>query len=101
MRRAAHIAALNLLALSLSAQVQFHYTCPSGETFDVRFLTPQGGREGALLLTRGKPAITLPRAPSGSGARYSDGYTTLWTKGNDALIESGSVNVKDCKGTRM
>ena len=53
----------------------------------------------AVLQFPGKPPIALPQVVSASGARYSDGYTTLWIKGPEALIESGSVNVKDCRET--
>jgi len=83
----------SFLSLSATAQTQFRYTCPGGETFEAQY---QEGR--ALLGMKGKLPIVLFQTLAASGVRYSDGYTTLWTKGNDARIESGSVNVKDCKG---
>jgi uncharacterized membrane protein len=33
--------------------------------------------------------LTLPQAMSASGARYSDGATTFWNKGNEATFEIG------------
>jgi heat shock protein HslJ len=77
------------------------YACPGGETFSVHYqpeqTTPKGARNArAVLRTEGKPKIALPHVPAASGARYSDGYTTLWSKGGEAMIESGSVNVSGC-----
>jgi membrane-bound inhibitor of C-type lysozyme len=34
---------------------------------------------------------------SGSGARYSDGKTTFWNKGNEVLLEvNDKIVVQDC-----
>jgi putative lipoprotein len=48
------------------------------------------------LATPGR-SITLPHVISGSGARYSDGHTTLWNKGNEAMLEMNGVHYKNCK----
>lgn len=68
------------------------YRCPTGQTLEVRFIDQK-----AVVRVVGMPEITLPQAMSGSGARYSDGYTTFWEKGGVALLEAGSVKVQDCK----
>ena len=47
-------------------------------------------------LKHGADSWTLPLTPSGSGARYSDGKTTFWTKGNEALLEMSGKAV-NCK----
>ncbi|PWC16391.1 MliC family protein [Brenneria corticis] len=40
---------------------------------------------------------TLPQMPSASGARFSDGNYTFWSKGNHAFIQRGErVIVDDC-----
>ncbi|MEE3650384.1 MULTISPECIES: MliC family protein [unclassified Brenneria] len=40
---------------------------------------------------------TLPQSVSASGARYSDGTYTFWSKGNHAFIQRGErVIVDDC-----
>ncbi|RLM21253.1 lysozyme inhibitor [Brenneria alni] len=40
---------------------------------------------------------TLPQVVSASGARYSDGAYTFWSKGNHAFIQRGErVIVDDC-----
>ena len=40
--------------------------------------------------------LTLPQVISGSGARYSDGATTFWNKGDTALFEMNGVSYKNC-----
>ncbi len=36
---------------------------------------------------------TLPRVPSGSGAKYSSGAVTLWAKGREALFDAPGSNL--------
>jgi membrane-bound inhibitor of C-type lysozyme len=70
------------------------FQCQGGKSFTVEFVD---NGNSALLHMDGK-SITLPQVPSGSGARYSDGKTTLWTKGDEALVEiNGKIILKDCK----
>src|SRR3546814_2721298 len=52
------------------------------------------------LATPGRNII-LPHVISGSGARYSDGHTTLWNKGNDAMFEMSGVQYKNCKADAL
>jgi membrane-bound inhibitor of C-type lysozyme len=41
--------------------------------------------------------LTLPQVRSASGAKYSDGRTTLWTKGEGAFVEiSGKIAFNNC-----
>lgn len=41
--------------------------------------------------------LTLPQTVSASGARYSNGTYTFWSKGNSAFIErNDKVIVSDC-----
>lgn len=42
-------------------------------------------------------SLTLPQVISGSGARYADGSTTFWNKGNTALLEMNGISYKGCK----
>lgn len=81
---------------------QVRYVCPGGESFRVDFqpeLTTVRGTRNAHVMLRmeGKPSIALPQARAASGAKYSDGYTTFWTQGDKAMVESGTVNVSDCQ----
>ncbi len=41
--------------------------------------------------------LVLPQVVSGSGARYSDGNNTFWSKGNQAQLELNGVSYKGCK----
>jgi putative lipoprotein len=57
-----------------------------GLKFDVEFVD-----DAAVLYLPSGP-LKLPQVISGSGARYSDGETTFWIKGDDAYMEiNGSV----------
>ena len=66
------------------------YAC-DGLAFRVE-VTP----DRALLQLRGR-SIDLPAAPSGSGAKYSDGSTTFWSKGNEALLTLDGVEHSGCR----
>jgi putative lipoprotein len=41
--------------------------------------------------------VILPQVISASGARYSDGSTTFWNKGDGAIFELNGVSYKNCK----
>jgi membrane-bound inhibitor of C-type lysozyme len=41
--------------------------------------------------------VTIPLVVSASGARYSDGKVTFWSKGNTALLEVGNKSYSGCK----
>lgn len=84
------------LPLLMPAALAQSYSCPSGESFQL--LVHKGGPKDlhAVLLIAGKPPLVLPQVVSASGARYSDGFTSLSTKGNEAMLESGAMNLKNC-----
>ncbi len=73
---------------------EFRYLCEDGKVFTLEVFT----REDCVVLTlEGKP-IKLPRVVSGSGAKYSNGKTTVWLKGNEAYIEiDGKIIIKNCR----
>lgn len=73
-----------------SANTGMGYKCDDLE-FIVRF-----GTDKVQLLLAGRTLI-LPHVMSGSGARYSDGSNTFWSKGNEALFEMNGVSYKGCK----
>jgi putative lipoprotein len=52
---------------------------------DVTVLATFTGTSVALALP-GR-TITLPQAPAASGARYTDGATTFWNKGTEAMLD--------------
>ena len=68
------------------------FRCPQGETIEATFRV---GSVAATLPDGTKDL--LPQVISASGARYSDGVTTLWNKGNTVFIMKGEeIVLKDC-----
>jgi heat shock protein HslJ/membrane-bound inhibitor of C-type lysozyme len=85
-------ALLIFAALAAASDVQQAYTCPGGVSFEVRYT----GAHAVVFVPERAPVV-LPQTPSASGARYSDGYTVLWSKGGEAMLESGEVRAQSCK----
>ncbi|MNK62773.1 Membrane-bound lysozyme inhibitor of C-type lysozyme precursor [compost metagenome] len=73
------------------AATTYVYTC-SDTRFTARF-EPE-----AAVLTFPDRELRLPQVVSGSGARYSDGETTFWIKGESATLEIGGKLISDCHG---
>jgi len=69
------------------------FQCPDGEVVEAEFV----GTDEVVVTLPGQEAMTLPRVESASGARYSDGTTTLWNKGDEVMVETdGEVVLSDC-----
>ncbi len=62
---------------------------------DISLIARFGTRNVEIMLP-GR-TITLPQVVSGSGARYTDGATTFWNKGDSALFEMNGVNYTGCR----
>ncbi|MGQ9645994.1 MAG: MliC family protein [Thermodesulfobacteriota bacterium] len=62
---------------------KFLYQCDEGKTLWVEF----DSRAEMVMLTIDRRWIYLPRVPSASGAKYSDGNSIFWMKGEVASIE--------------
>lgn len=54
------------------------------------------GKESVEIMLPGR-TLKLPQVVSGSGARYADGTTTFWNKGDTALFEMNGVSYKGCR----
>jgi membrane-bound inhibitor of C-type lysozyme len=65
-----------------AAQRSTMFLCPDGTVLLATFVP---GEDEVHLWADGH-AYDLPREISASGARYSDGTATFWTKGDDALF---------------
>jgi membrane-bound inhibitor of C-type lysozyme len=78
-----------LSAEPLTSRV-FVYQCTNNQSFEARY-QPQS----VELMLEGSPPLTLSQVPAASGARYSDGETTLFTKGNEAFLEKNGTRVYD------
>jgi putative lipoprotein len=53
-------------------------------------------KERALLFLPGKN-LELPAVPAASGAKYSDGSTTWWSRGDEALLTLEGVERRGCR----
>ena len=67
------------------------YDCRDNGAVTVVY-TPETARA-----TVGGKTWTLPRAVSGSGARYTDGRTLIWDKGGDARLEIDGAAADFCR----
>lgn len=70
------------------------YQCDASKQLVVRYV--DGGK--AAIVMYPDRDFRLDQVPTGSGARYSNGRTTLATKGDEALLEEGgSTLFANCK----
>ena len=86
-------------AASLKKQDQtaartYVYECSDGYGFVARI---QGEKVWLFLPEK---TVSLPHVPSGSGAKYHEGRTTYWSKGDEALLEFGDHKHTNCKNNR-
>lgn len=68
----------------------FVYTCRDSYEFVARL-----EEEKVWLFLPGR-TLPLPRVPAASGAKYSDGRLTFWSRGEEALLETGGLLRKGC-----
>ena len=65
------------------------YKCSGGNKLTAQFTQ---GEPGSAKVTRGSSTWELPQVRSASGAKYSKGKITLWTKGPEAtFIRNGKT----------
>jgi heat shock protein HslJ len=69
------------------------FLCPDRSGFQVS-MPADGASVRIDGLTSGP--VTLPIVPSGSGARYTDGTTTFWSKGAEAMLERPGETPRTC-----
>lgn len=81
---------LNPTSTAIPANTGLAYKCDN-----IEFIAKFGGDKVQILLA-GRTLI-LPNVISASGARYSDGNNTFWSKGNDAQFELNGVSYSGCK----
>lgn len=71
------------------------FTCPGGETIEAVFPGEPGGAVSVSLPDQ--EALLLPSVAAASGAKYSDGTTTFWEQGGEALVEvDGEIVLQNC-----
>lgn len=70
------------------------FRCPDGQAVMAQFQLPEDQFVNVRFSGRD---LRLPHVISGSGARYGDGKTTFWNKGDSVLMEvDDKVVVQDC-----
>jgi len=65
---------------------------------DFKFTARIEGETAWLFLPSG--TVSLPHVPAASGAKYSDGVTTFWSKGEDASLERPDQARAQCTNNR-
>jgi len=81
------------LAIPSYAQETQTYYCSPTETLTIKMVE---GSAIQVTLPDGR-TVVLPQAESASGNKYSNGFITVWSKGNTALVEEGgNVKWQDC-----
>lgn len=70
------------------------YACNDKSRFTARI----EGETAWLFLATG--TISLPHVPAASGAKYSDGATTFWSKGEEASLERADQPRVQCENDR-
>jgi membrane-bound inhibitor of C-type lysozyme len=73
------------------------WTCDDGQTIRMRNLL----RESAITIEMHEGGRKLPLVASASGAKYSDGSLTFWTKGDTAMFERPGSATVNCTQNRF
>lgn len=77
-----------------SAGQTFVYECDDGSSFTARV----EGEKAWLFLASG--STSLPHVPAASGAKFSDGTVTYWSKGESAMFERPDHQRTECTNNR-
>ena len=72
------------------------WACDGGLTLNMKNLF----RDDAITLDMHEGPRKLPRVASASGAKYSDGSITFWTKGGTAIFERAGGTSVECRELR-
>jgi heat shock protein HslJ/uncharacterized membrane protein/membrane-bound inhibitor of C-type lysozyme len=69
------------------------FSCADGTRFAASF------RDDSATVEMGAREVTLPRVASASGARYEASGTMLFTRADEAILQLGREEHRDCRGT--
>lgn len=88
------LAACNATGRTDNAAAEQTWLCSDGEIFAASY----DREHDRMSLDYGGVILILDRVPAGSGAKYSNGETTFWSKGDQALIMRGGETLhRDCR----
>lgn len=79
----------------LAAAPTSTYTCDDSSKLLVTYLTNSEGRPLAALSVAGKN-LNLALIPSASGTHYRGDGANFYTRGDDAILEDGSAQIRRC-----
>ncbi|SHO46837.1 MliC family protein [Desulfopila aestuarii] len=79
---------------SVITQQTYYYNCPGSPDIPVSIKD-----DVAWIFLPGK-TINLPHVRSGSGAKYSDGINTFWSKGEEAYFQTETGKIPNCRNNR-
>jgi len=77
------------------ASTTYYYECSSGEKIPVNI------KNDAAWVFLPYRTIRLPHVPAASGAKYSDGTNTYWSKGEEASIVMGQDEYLNCSNNHQ
>lgn len=83
--------AANPAVETVATPSNYVYRCDDGLRFVARFPNPD-----RAILEAGAQTLTLPRAVSGSGARFVEGDVEFWVKGDEASLTDGGSAHSGC-----
>ena len=86
-----------LSSVTLEQLRAFYYECENKSSVVVQF---QPATDEMLVFLPGETA-RLPHVRSGSGARYSDGEVTYWSKGREALLQIRGATTRCVENRRQ
>lgn len=75
---------------SETASPEFTFECGDGQTVTVRY------ENRTAAVTLGGRTLRLVQVPAASGAKYSDGAATFWTKGREATLDLPGEAERSC-----
>jgi membrane-bound inhibitor of C-type lysozyme len=79
---------------SIPRQTSQNWVCSDGTEFQTSF----DSAGDTLALSFGDEALILKRVRAASGAKYSNGRTTFWSKAEEAFIElDGQIVHRECR----
>ena len=82
--------------IALTANAGSTYTCDDNSKLLVTYLTNNEGRPLAALSVAGK-SLNLALIPSGSGTHYRGDGANFYTRGDDAILEDGTAQIRRCR----
>ena len=91
----------NMAEVTVAPAGSYRIAPPATYFFECEGLefTARHDLKGIYLFLPGR-TLLLQEAPAASGAKYSDGKTVFWSKGEEAFLEVDGTTYRECKNNR-